>query len=191
MIGIVSLTDDVETWAIPLMEDLAEHDPDILVSLNVAEPGEGSYAQSINELAEVWLNDTKDEWFVPMNADVSCHGPITEIFESLESDKIYAPTINEKGDHRWIDGWLYIISREVWERVGKFDEKFKIACFEDADYTWRAVEAGVGITQISGLPFYHHKASPRMRVPNFWKIRKENQAYLVQKWNLGDEWSYR
>jgi len=191
LIGIVSLEDDVEMWAVPLLEDLAKHEPGMLASINVSRPGEGSYAQSINELGDAFMKETLDQWFLPMNADVSCTGPFSDFLDTLDPNILYGPTVNTRGALSWLDGWLYIISRQVWEKVGRFDENFKIACFEDADYSWRARDAGVDVAKVSGLPFKHHQASPRMRVPNFWKIRKENQSYLRDKWNLGDNWSYR
>jgi hypothetical protein len=178
-------------WAVPLLEDLAKYEPDMLASINVSKPGEGSYSQSINELGRMFLEETDDDWFIPMNADVSCTGPFQHHLDEMDQSKIYGPTINTRGDLQWIDGWLYLIPREVWKEVGEFDEQFKIACFEDADYTWRCAQAGVGVAKVSGFPFKHHQASPRMRVPNFWKIRKQNQAYLREKWDLGDDWSYR
>ena len=190
MIGIVSLTDDVITWAKPLIRDIERHEPDMEVILQVSEPGEGSYAASINKLAKYWIEETDDEWFLPMNADVELEKPFSHIFPDTPTDRLYGCTINTQQGRSWIDGWIYLISREVWEKVGEVDENFKIACFEDADYTWRAEKLGIEVYRIS-LPFIHHRASPRMRVSNFWKIRKENQNYLIEKYDLDDDWRYR
>jgi len=190
MIGIVSLTDDVRTWAKPLIADIAKHEPEMEVRLEVSEPGEGSYAASINQLGRYWFNETEDEWFIPMNADVALKGPFSEDLAKMDPKALWGMTINRKGEIGWIDGWIYFISRYVWETVGEFDEVFKIACFEDADYTWRAALMDIEIGKVQ-FPFIHHQASPRMRVKNFWKIRKENQAYLIKKYDLGEEWSYR
>ena len=190
MIGIVSLVDDVKTWAEPLIADIEREEPDMEYQLSTARPGEGSYAASINELGRWWYETTDDKWFIPMNADISLHGPFQAYLDRMPTNKLYGMTINTREGLNWIDGWIYVISREVWEAVGEFDENFKIACFEDADYSWRAIEVGYPLAKVN-FPFHHHRASPRMRVKNFWKIRKENQAYLVEKYGLGKEWSYR
>ena len=190
MIGIVSLENDVETWANPLIADIAKYEPDVEVRLTVSEPGEGSYAASINELGNYWYNETTDPYFMPMNADVTCFGKFAENILKVPETTLCGMTINERDGLTWIDGWMYIIPRAVWKGVGEFDENFQIACFEDADYTWRARQEGFRIAHVT-LPFHHHQASPRMRVKNFWKIRKENQVYLIKKWDLGPEWSYR
>jgi len=191
MIGIVTLKEDSKTWAEPLVEEIQKFEPDYPVAVEVAYPGKGSYAASINNLARRWIEDyPEDPWFFPMNADVSMISPFDTETWNAPKDKLYGCTVNTRGDLMWLDGWIYMISRKVWETVGEFDENFKIACFEDADYTWRAVKAGIGIAKVT-LPFLHHRASPRMRVPDFWKIRKENQAYLIEKWDLPEEWSYR
>lgn len=190
MIGIVSLEDDVEQWAIPLIREIHEHEPNARVVLEVVKPGEGSYAASMNTLASMWLSEFDDDYFIPMNADVSCRAPFLENVATVPQTMLCGATINERDGLSWIDGWIYIIPRQVWNTVGEFDENFKIACFEDADYTWRAEAEGFDISKVN-LPFVHYRASPRMRVKDFWKIRKQNQAYLAEKWNLGDEWRYR
>ena len=190
MIGVCSLDHEVEEWAEPLISEIKTWNPDMCVAIHVAIPGEGSYAASMNELARLWLQDPDDPWFIPMNADVSCYGAIQAYLDRMPPNKLYGSTINEWDGLHWIDGWIYFISRQVWAEVGEFDENFKIACFEDADYTWRAIAKGIPIAKVL-LPFKHFKASPRMRVENFWKIRKENQVYLIDKHNLGEEWSYR
>ena len=190
MIGICSLVDEVEDWADPLVAEIKKWEPDMRVAMHVSKPGEGSYAASINTLAKLWLQNPSDPWFIPMNADIQCYGPLQASLDQMPPNKLYGSTINQRDGLHWIDGWIYFISRQVWEEVGEFDENFKIAGFEDADYTWRAIARGIPIAKVL-LPFKHFKASPRMRVANFWQIRKENQAYLVKKHNLGEEWSYR
>jgi len=129
MIGIVSLIDDVETWANPLIADIEREEPDMSWGIEVAKPGEGSYAASINVLGRHWYENTDDKWFIPMNADVSLHGSIQAYLDRMPTNKLYGMTINTRGDLQWVDGWIYVISREVWEQVGEFDENFKIACF--------------------------------------------------------------
>jgi GT2 family glycosyltransferase len=49
----------------------------------------------------------------------------------------------------------FMIKCECWKRVGRFDERFEVAFFEDNDYHVRAHRAGVELIGID-LPFLHH-----------------------------------
>ena len=183
MIGIVSLNDDVEKWAVPLMEQIKSYEPSVETRLQVAWPGVGGYAASMNELARYWIEHTTDEWFMPMNADVSCSGSFMAKVNSYSRDCLYCLDSNQRDNRFWVEGWFYLISRALWQDVGEFDENFKISAFEDADFTWRAADAGYGLVGIT-LPFKHEKDNPRRRVPGFSSTRDANFDYLVRKWNL-------
>lgn len=63
------------------------------------------------------------------------------------------PNPEAKRDHP--DFSAFLIRREVYERVGPFDECFKIAFCEDASYHVRMHRAGVHAYCLD-LPFLHH-----------------------------------
>lgn len=190
MIGIVTLEGQSKAWAEPLAEEIAKYEPNLPVATVVAKPGEGSYAACINQLAERWVRDYDTPFFIPLNDDVSCAGTFWASVKRLPPDVLYGMTANRGGKKTWLDGWIYFISREIWDTVGPFDENFAIAGFEDADYTWRALSHGYKFATVKA-PFKHFKNSPRLKVPNFWEIRQQNMEYLKKKHNLPDDWSYR
>lgn len=67
-------------------------------------------------------------------------------------EQFEAPFVRNDRNHP--DYSCYLIRRECWEKVGPFDENFKVAFYEDNDYhvrMWRAGIRGVCI----GIPFWH------------------------------------
>ena len=59
-----------------------------------------------------------------------------------------------RADRDHPDFSAYLIRRDCWERVGPFDEGYKGAYCEDAEYHLRAWRRGVHLTCI-GIPFWH------------------------------------
>ncbi len=54
-----------------------------------------------------------------------------------------------------ITGCCWVVAREVFARVGSFDESFGVGGFEDIDFLWRARRAGVTVG-MTGAVLVHH-----------------------------------
>lgn len=73
-------------------------------------------------------------------------------------DRSYFP--HKHCQHRF-DKFSYIgcggslIRREVYEKIGLFDEQFNPAYFEDPDFNWRALQAGFKLGWKIGCPIEH------------------------------------
>jgi len=82
----------------------------------------------------------------------------------------------------------YLIRKEVYEKVGPFDEQYKGAYAEDGDYHLRMHQAGVEAICLD-LPFYHIGAGTLKNAPpeEQEKIQEQagrNRAYLKQKFGV-------
>ena len=81
-----------------------------------------------------------------------------------------------------------MVRRCVFEKVGLFDETFRIGQFEDADFFLRARRAGFRLAT-TGRAFIHHFGSVTQKAlrsagsPRPYEA--ENRAYFRQKWSLG------
>jgi GT2 family glycosyltransferase len=85
------------------------------------------------------------------------------------------------------DGICFAVRRRVFERIGFFDENFRIGQFEDTDFFRRAGEAGFRLGT-TGASFLHHFGSVtqdaiRERRPGR-PYESENRAYFRRKWKL-------
>ena len=139
-----------------------------------------SYAAAIN----YGISKTDAEWLLTMNNDVICNGEFVPMLEQLLPGVYGKVMMNEFGfGSAWLDGWIMVIHREVWDAVGPFDENFLKAGFEDADYCWRAELAGYPFEKVE-LPFYHKDAHTRYTVENYFDQRSRNMQYLREKWSL-------
>ena len=82
----------------------------------------------------------------------------------------------------------FLIHKEVWDKVGPFDEKFEMAYCEDQDYHVRLHMAGVWAYCID-LPFYHiGSATVSLMSPKEQKklqdMANRNRAYFREKWGV-------
>lgn len=89
-------------------------------------------------------------------------------------------------------GVCFAVRRAVFERIGGFDEAFRIGQFEDADFFRRARLAGFR-TGIVGGCFIHHFGSVTQDALSDTKKQRpyeaENRAHFRKKWKLG--WARR
>lgn len=89
---------------------------------------------------------------------------------------------------RWgsADGPAFLVGREVFDRVGLFDESFFPAAYEDLDFFRRAGNAGfrLGITGASFIHHYGAVTQQQMIATGGEDHRKRNRELLCRKWGL-------
>jgi GT2 family glycosyltransferase len=102
-----------------------------------------------------------------------------------------------------LQGFIFfcvMIKRNVIHTIGYLDETFEIGHGEDADYTFKAINAGYEMYQvpyntetnfaanhdmISGaFPAYHKSFQTRMNIANISEVIKKNSAILRERYNL-------
>ena len=98
----------------------------------------------------------------------------------------YKPPTAAKRPHP--DFSCYLIHQWVWQKVGEFDENFKIAFGEDWDMHCRLHKAGISAECID-LPFYHQGSATIANGSPELKLRIQSQAdlnreYFKQKWGM-------
>lgn len=85
------------------------------------------------------------------------------------------------------NGICFMIDRRVLDKIGNFDETFRIGQFEDTDFFWRARQAGFRLGT-TGASFLHHHGSAtqialRSSAPKD-EYEAENRRRFRQKWRL-------
>jgi len=85
------------------------------------------------------------------------------------------------------NGICFMAHRRVFDKIGIFDENFRIGQYEDKDLFLRAALAGFKLGTV-GCAFIHHFGSVTQNAIKCARIDKpyalENKAYFIRKWNL-------
>ncbi|MFT3869752.1 MAG: glycosyltransferase family 2 protein [Nibricoccus sp.] len=85
-------------------------------------------------------------------------------------------------------GVCFAVSRRAFEKVGEFDEAFRIGQFEDSDFFRRVKLAGLKLGTV-GDSFIHHFGSVTQDALRSSKKTRpyeaENRAYFRKKWKIG------
>ena len=81
--------------------------------------------------------------------------------------------LNQGGSVEQPAGAFLMIRRDVWERLGGFDESFHPVWFEDVDFCRRAVDAGYRIQYVPQVRAEHTgghsvKKLPAVRMQEYW-----------------------
>ena len=99
--------------------------------------------------------------------------------------------VTNKGRFEEVDrliGFCLLIRREVIDRVGLLDEQFGLGCFEDDDYTLRAISAGFRVV-IARDAFVHHFGGATFSAIgiDYGSLLRENQKKFIEKWTRHSE----
>ena len=104
---------------------------------------------------------TKGEWLLFSNDDVLCEGKFADLVRGLDKDTLYANAMMKRPSGlgmypnnraKILYGWLMIIHRKLFNKLGPFDENSVIGI--DIEYSLRASEVRVPLVA-AGLPFRH------------------------------------
>ena len=149
----------------------------------VHNPVKGSYAQGLNM---GYAETEPNEWTIFTNNDVLFHEPIFHRLHSLKPDNLYGFMLYDKVFTRpYLSGWCLFVHDALIDRIGLFDETFAPMWFEDADYSYRAVDAGFGLVELDRLQWgieHLERKGERGRIMNDkLDARKANRARLEKK----------
>lgn len=140
-----------------------------------------SFAAALNAAAKT----VKSGWMVMISNDVIINAPFVDIVQTLDPRIIWGKDANKGyGGRVWLDGWIYVMTKSIFDKVGGFDENFQYAGFEDADFCWRAQAAGITFDLAPQLPLTHLRKHTRYGEKDFFKKREANIRYLEIKYGL-------
>lgn len=84
-------------------------------------------------------------------------------------------------------GVCFAVSRRAFEKVGEFDEAFRIGQFEDSDFFRRAGLAGLTLGTVGACFIHHFGSVTQDALRSSAKVRPyeaENRAYFRAKWKI-------
>lgn len=78
----------------------------------------------------------------------------------------------------------FLLSKEAWETVGEFDERYVPCYFEDNDYHYRLKQAGVKAIVTPHAPYYHYGSRTQNSVPGGIcsgdKFRQNRERFIAK-----------
>lgn len=85
----------------------------------------------------------------------------------------------------WGRGFSVVIKREVVEKIGKVDEIYGLAYFDDVDYSVTATEAGFLCLKALDTYVYHHRNVTFFEIlkgPKWNELHEKNKLIYYKKW---------
>lgn len=101
------------------------------------------------------VRQASNDTIVLMNNDVEVSGPFVEKLQIEATRGIAGPEPWQDDDFKRdsLKGWCLAFRRATWERLGGFDERFRLY-FSDTDFCHRAVAAGIRLLPVD-VPLRH------------------------------------
>ncbi|MGG1312125.1 glycosyltransferase family 2 protein [Cohnella laeviribosi] len=168
----------------------------------------GSHIVLLNNdtvVTERWL----DNMLACLNSDerIGMVGPVTNYasgeqqipvpYDNVRQMPRFAAKFNRSDSSRWrrtdrLVGFCLLFRRELFERIGYFDEGFELGNFEDDDYNIRVRLLGRSLV-IAKDTFIHHFGSVSIRAlgDRFAQVNDRNKLYFADKWQNPYEWIHR
>lgn len=92
-----------------------------------------------------------------------------------------------------VSGFLFACRRETWERVGRFDEFYAPASWEEVDFCAATLAAGLRNLVVADVDVAHEwgisaKQRPWKRIAHngrkelLWSIHRRNRRHFLRKW---------
>jgi GT2 family glycosyltransferase/tetratricopeptide (TPR) repeat protein len=160
----------------------------------------GEYILFLNNdtvVSKEWLTGLMEA--IKSAPDIACVGPMTNYvsgpqqvndvngYDTLKKYQEYA--INCRKAYRglyvpfWrIVGFCLLVSREIFDKLSGFDERFSPGNFEDDDFCLRACLAGYRNLMCRDV-FIHHHGSETCKKMDFGNLLAVNKAKFDEKWS--------
>lgn len=186
-------------FATPLISSIIEYEQDaeiILVDNASTDPFKASpfykllrlnkpvgYSRALN----VGIENARGDWLMLLNDDCLCIGRFSRLMSGLSKDALYGINIRTKkpawgcGEEiNYLHGWIQVLHRGTYEKIGPFDENLRYFGMDDIDYGWRAEQIGVALSVVD-FPFVHLDVHRRMKQAGFEQQMKESKEYFIRK----------
>jgi hypothetical protein len=150
-----------------------------------------AYNAAINATDEPFIGFLHNDCFVPR------HGWIERLIEVAAEKGMAFPAVEHDQEELRARGMptvpdamppscCYVMTREAWNKVGGFDEKYQLCHFEDLDMFMRVREAGYTLARVGDVSVFHKRGVTRaMTVDESNTAFALNRALYASKWGIG------
>lgn len=161
----------------------------------IIENDENCLSMAWNKGIEMAINAGCEKIIVPNLDILARHDTIDNLIEALDKyDFAGAYTeghsmANKTGIVEKLEGnpfSLFAMTKKCFDKVGKFDENFKPAYFEDNDYAYRMRLSNIKLCTVYHAPFIHYGSQTIHKDFDIASINNvtfsKNHQYFVKKW---------
>lgn len=83
---------------------------------------------------------------------------------------------------KYMEGWLLAATKQTWEDLGYFDERYSPCDYEDVDLSTTALSKGYDLVELPSMWTEHLVAQSMPYGPERQKITEANREKFRQKW---------
>jgi len=131
----------------------------------------------------------------PVTNYISGEQQISVPYNNVEQMWEFATAFSRPDESKWkqtdrLVGFCVLFRKELLERVGYFDEGFRVGNYEDDDWMIRIRLCGLRLV-IAGDAFIHHFGSVSMKnlgQERFQTVQGHNEQYYAEKWGNPHIW---
>lgn len=135
-------------------------------------------------------NDTEinaDNWtksFMEGIQDADIIGPTMRklVIDNHDFSFIFAGDGHDLDPFAYIEGWCLFGRKIVFNALGGMDEQFSPAYSEDADLSFKAIQAGFRLKKIENVPIVHFGSKTSTKMPELFQVTVKNRKKLYRKW---------
>jgi glycosyltransferase involved in cell wall biosynthesis len=151
-----------------------------------AEKRGSSYASALN----LGIASASGDWLVLINNDVIVSKDIVSPIGRLDRKVLYGFYMWHQSPElfQWdyLSSWCYIMHRDVFEKVGKFDEKCAPMGYEDADYSKRVIDNGLSLVELDRDEWgIKHLQENRVMERNVYQRRNKESIRAIRDYVRG------
>ncbi len=133
------------------------------------------YAKPVNK----GLALARGDFLIVMNDDLVWDGGSLE--RLCVPNVVTSPRVNGKVQEFW--GCAFCIPRSVYDRIGGLDERYRLAYYEDDDYSFTLDAAGIAKTCVPSVDVQHPNPGRTVNVVAAGDpVAEENRARFIAKW---------
>lgn len=135
-------------------------------------------AASWNKLCDLIFDNPKNDCALILNDDIYLGKREVDIHSLIDKKR------NRQSFLRCTPDWcVFLISREVYKKVGKFDECFFPAYYEDKSYEYRMKMLNLPqiVTPLLN-PYIYQNSMTAEKMPSIIDVSKKNKQLYIEMW---------
>jgi GT2 family glycosyltransferase len=147
----------------------------------------------LSQLLSALYSDERTGMVGPMSNFVLPMQQLTVSFPNEDAYHSFADAFNRRDPALWrevtsLSGFCLLLRRKTWKRLSGLDESYGIGSYEDIDFCYRALKAGLTL-RVAGDTFVFHEGNSSFQTNGMdvYSIAGANRKLFLHKWRFNPE----